>query len=196
MSVSKNDVIAENRYLSAAEMAVNAEYIWYKLTAAGWTQPSVAAILGNMESESTINPAIWENLTVNVNNGFGLVQWTPSTKFTLWAAGNGYELTDIDGQLARINYEVENGLQWIETDAYPISFEEFKNSYAPPEMLAQAFLLNYERPADQNQPNRSTQALAWFNKFNGTGGGTAVSKRKGLSKLLLYGTVIRRYVVR
>ena len=194
MSISKNDVIAENRYLSAAEMAVNAEYIWNKLTAAGWSKNSVAAILGNMETESTINPAIWENLTPEPSNGFGLVQWTPSTKYSIWADANGYLYTDIDGQLARLQYELDNGLQWITTESYPMTFAHFKVSTDSPETLAQAFLLNYERPADQNQPARSTQARKWFTRF--AGGSPVVKTQKGLSKLLLYGTVIRRNVVR
>jgi murein DD-endopeptidase MepM/ murein hydrolase activator NlpD len=77
----------------------------------------------------------------------------------------------MDSQLARIDYEIDNGIQWISTSSYPLSFQEFRVSNETPEYLAQAFIRNYERPADQTQPNRSTQARYWFDNTTGDGGG-------------------------
>lgn len=37
-------------------MQVNARYIWAYLQAKGWTLNAVAGVLGNMQSESSINP--------------------------------------------------------------------------------------------------------------------------------------------
>lgn len=155
--------IGGNRYLNRQEMENNATIIWYHLMQNGWTMQSVAGMLGNMESESTINPEIWQDLaTGRLDLGYGLVQWTPATKYIEWAISQSLDQTRIESQLARLEYEIENGLQWIATTAYPMSFQEFKQSTASPYDLGIAFLLNYERPADQNQPNRGTQAEIWF----------------------------------
>lgn len=165
-------VVQGNRYLNLQEMTVNAEYILSALLSKGWSKNAVAGMLGNMQTESTINPGIWQDLAEGrLDLGFGLVQWTPASKYTNWADSMGYTWTDIDGQLERLQFEIDNNLQWIPTVDYPLSFREFKTSNQSPEYLAQAFLRNYERPTEQNQPNRSTQARYWFENLTGTGGG-------------------------
>lgn len=144
-------------------MTVNAQYILDNLTAVGWSKESVCAMLGNMQTESTINPGIWQDLAEGrLDLGYGLVQWTPASKYIEWANSNGYALGNMEGQFARLQWEIDNNQQWIPTDAYPMSFSAFKTSALTPEYLAQAFLRNYERPSNQNQPNRSTQARYWY----------------------------------
>ena len=152
--------ITGNRYLSQAEMETNAKYIWNYLGSRGWSKNAVAGMLGNMQTESSINPGIWENLSENVGPGFGLVQWTPFTKYTEWCAERGLSPSTMDAALQRIEYELANNLQYYPTDAYPLTFTQFKVSTQSPEYLANTFLHNYERPADSNQPNRATQARA------------------------------------
>lgn len=201
--------IAKNAFLSDSEMAVNAEYIYRYLGSRGWTLNAVAGMLGNMETESTINPAIWQNLDEgNTSLGYGLVQWTPATKILGYCDAIGASYTSMDAQLQRIIYERDNGLQYYQTDAYPLSFTAFSTSKESPEYLANAFLLNYERPADQSQPNRATQARKWYNALSGVdvGGGGEVTpptpdapdepetpplvphnpKRKGMSLFMKY----------
>ena len=98
----------------------------------------------------------------------GLVQWTPYTKYTNWIVNNGYsDPSEMDANLHRIKYEVENEIQWIPTSTFNFSFEEFKTSNDTPYNLGLAFLANYERPADPNQPNRGTQAEQWFEFLGG-----------------------------
>ena len=161
--------ISGNRYLSIDEMTVNAQEIMNQLTGRGWTKNAVAGMLGNMQTESTINPAVWESLSPNVNNGYGLVQWTPATKLISWAEGEGLDYTSGDAQLQRIDWEVANNQQWIATSQYPRSFQEFKVSTLTPEYLAQVFIRNYERPRYPNQPIRSTQARYWYDNLEGSG---------------------------
>ena len=49
--------ISKNAYLSRDEMENNALIIWsYFGGVKGWTRNAVAALLANMQSESTINP--------------------------------------------------------------------------------------------------------------------------------------------
>jgi len=166
-----------NRYLTLPEMTDNANYILSYLIAKGWTKNAITGMLGNMQTESTINPGIWQSLIsydhdpyiLVESHGYGLVQWTPFNKYTIWARDNNLDYSHIDSQLMRIEYELQNGIQWISTSDYPMTFQEFKVSTQSPEYLAQAFLRNYERPADQNQPNRSTQARYWWDVL-GDGG--------------------------
>src|SRR5699024_8041502 len=98
--------------LSQSEMDNNAQIIASYLTNKGWTKVAISGMLGNMQAESTINPGIWQSLSANPNLGYGLVQWTPSTKWSAWAAQHGYAMDDGNGQLERILYEVANNLQW------------------------------------------------------------------------------------
>lgn len=163
-------VYSKNAYLTLEEMTVNAQYILNDLLGKGWTKEAVCGMLGNMETESTINPGIWQGLAEgNMSMGFGLVQWTPASKYTDWADAEGYVWGDIVGQLTRIQYEIDNEIQWIATSEYPMSFSEFKASTQTPEYLADAFLKCYERPANQNQPERGTQARYWYDNLEGSG---------------------------
>lgn len=157
--------ISGNRYLSLEEMGENAKEIHAYFISKGWTINAISAMLGNMQSESTINPGIWESLDEgNLENGLGLVQWTPATKLIQWA---GASYLSGDKQCERIQYELETGLQWISTPEYPMSFEEFHNSTDTPYNLAMAFINNYERPFDSNQPIRGEQANYWYKFLEG-----------------------------
>jgi hypothetical protein len=161
----------ETRPLTMSEMTVNAEFILSYLLGKGWTKNAVCGMLGNMQSESSINPARWQSDVIrpSYTSGFGLVQWTPYQNYMNWVAGTQYDYKSMEGNLERILYEVANGLQWITKSSYPISFREFTTSQETPEYLAQAFITNYERPADPSQPARSTQARYWFDNLTGTG---------------------------
>lgn len=156
--------ITGNRYLSMTEMQNNADIMYAFFTDQGWTVNAIAAMFGNMQTESTLNPGIWENLDPFIG-GYGLVQWTSYTKYSEWA---GTDWQD-NGQkeMERIIYELENHLQWISTSLYPMTFREFSQSDKPPAYLAQAFLYNYERPAVKPQPARSRQAEYWYEYLAG-----------------------------
>lgn len=188
------EVISANRYLTQAEMEQNALYFYYKMQAKGWTLNAIAGMLGNMQVESTINPGIWQSLDEgNTAGGYGLTQWTPATKYIDWCDARGLEPSEMDSAIARLEYELENGLQFYPTDEYPLTFADYKTSYDTPENLAQAFLLNYERPANQDQPERSEYAAEWYMWLLMNAGELEpdepepepVKKKKGLSLLLL-----------
>ena len=125
-----------NRFLSNTEQVENANYVLSYLTAKQWDKAAICAMLGNMQTESTINPGIYQGLDANHAQpwGFGIVQWTPWTKLTDWLDTKGYAHDDMDGQLERIIYEKDNGLQWIAnghnkryglSSAYDFSFSDF-----------------------------------------------------------------------
>lgn len=171
-SYDKYNTTSSNAYPTTAQQTANAQYILNFLTAFpyNWTPQAVCGMLGNMQTESQINPGVWQNLnSTNVNNGFGLVQWTPSTTLTNWASQQGLSPTAMDTQLKRIVYELENGLQFYTSSYSSMTFHEFIASTDTPANLAQVWLHNYERPANLDQPDRSTQATNWFNTLDMTG---------------------------
>lgn len=184
-----------NRYLTNDEMKVNAQYIYDYLTASNWTVNAIAGLLGNLQTESTINPAIWEGLNdTNVLKGYGLVQWTPSTKYTNWCAPLSLVPAEMDSNLRRIIYEVENGLQWGNDslgNPPPYSFEEFTQSTENAYILGMNFLRYYERPLVYFQPIRGTQAEEWFAFL----GGIVTPKVKKKSKVYMYIKPKRRYLL-
>lgn len=73
----------------------------------------------------------------------------------------------MDNNLLRILYEVENNIQWIATSSYNYTFREYTQSTDTPYNLAIAFVTNYERPADPNQPQRGIQAEFWYDYLGG-----------------------------
>lgn len=70
----------------------------------------VAAVCGNFWQESTVNPGIWENLTVGAP-GYGLGQWTDNAQVTRrsqlfnYLALHGYQQDSGPGQLEFMIYE-------------------------------------------------------------------------------------------
>lgn len=156
--------IAKNERLTVAEMQHNADILIAWFRAKGWTDNAIAGMLGNIQTESRCNPGAWENYTVPAEGvtkvGYGLVQWTPYTKYSEWA-GDGWENNGTK-QMERIIWELENHTQWYATEAFPMSFPEFTQSTDEPGQLAYAWMYNYERPASLDQPARATQAEEWY----------------------------------
>lgn len=196
--------ISENRPLTLAEMTLNAQYIVNVLLTYGWTFEAICGMLGNMQEESTINPGAWEGWVTPsdptiASIGCGLVQWTPGYKYVNWAISQGITEYDqymqIDPQLQRILAEVPatsgDLQQWIPTPTYNFSFEEFTKSRLAPDYLAMAFIANYERPANPNQPIRGTNALYWYETLDSSGNGGGVVISTGF--LLRKGRVIVNY---
>lgn len=131
--------------LTMAQMKINATYIYGYLTSQGWTVEAISGLLGNMQHESAINPGRWQSNNVgNMSGGYGLVQWTPATKYINWTGIVG-DYSTMDNNLARILYEVLNHIQYYATAGYPESFTEFTQSTKSPYYLACAFAWNYER---------------------------------------------------
>ena len=195
--ITKNEIINSNSYLSVSQMYNNAMYIASYFYQHGWTINAIAAILGNMQTESNMNPGIWESLDEgNTEGGFGLVQWTPATKLINWCDSLHLSYKDIDAQLARILYEMDNGLQYYPTDNYPETFKEFSTSTKSCEYLAGAFLYNYERPKSPNTEKRGEQARYWYYILAETDPDWLMgvpAKKKGMSLLLMYMATRRRF---
>lgn len=114
-----------------------------------WTANAVAAMCGNFAHEGVMNPAQWQyGMDKSPDSGYGLGQWTPSTKILDFLSGGGYPSYSIPGQIERIAWEAANNQQWISTSSYPMSMSEFLTSDNPPADLASAWLYDWERPLD------------------------------------------------
>lgn len=194
-----------NFYLTQGQMEVNALYIYEFLRVRSWTVNAIAGMLGNMEAESTLNPGIWQSLNEgNTSGGYGLVQWTPATKYLDWCNENGYEPSHLDSALQRIVWERANGVQYYPTTNYPITWQEFKHSTLSPAYLAKTFLYNYERPKDPKPEARGALAEKWYTFLTGdipnpdtpTPTPTPTIKKHKMSLLMMFKAVNKNNVVR
>lgn len=199
-------------------METNATYIYNYLGSRGWSINAIAAMLGNFQHESTINPGRYQGDDPS-GSGWGLAQWTPHSKYTNWCDANGLVWYEMDSALLRIIYEFENGIQYDNTPAdadYGISSQDFMTSKEPPSWLAGCFVMNYEKPASvlYGYPEGETQAEheaakaatikkrgdsadKWYTFLSGLPAPEAPeTKKKGMSFLLLCLATRRRgYVV-
>jgi len=146
----------------------NAKYIYQYFKNKGWTCEAIAGMLGNMQAESGIIADIAER----GGDGFGLVQWTPRSKLINWANSLNLDYKEIEAQCRRIQWELENSHQFYSTSQYPLTFKQYTQSTKNPAYLALAFLANYERPLNSNQPIRSTYANNWYDLLVTRGGGS------------------------
>lgn len=162
--------VSGNRYLSLEEMENNALIIYTIFNNLGYSLNAIAAMLGNMQQESTINPGIWQNLKEESagGGGYGLVQWTPWTNFTDWADDNGYEWDNGEAQCEWIDSVTVPFGQWIKTSDYPISWDEFKTGDYDLNYLTTAFLKNFERAGTEKLEQRQTNALYWYEYISGS----------------------------
>lgn len=164
-------MLSEEQSLQNAQMVANH-------FAGSWTPEAISALCGNMRHESSLNPDMYEfGYAWEDNRGYGLVQWTPRTKYEDWANAQGLPFREGDSQLARIDYEQANGIQWIQTSAYPLSFNDFTKSTQDIGYLTEAFTWNYERPNAQAGRDSMTARKAFAQRvylevdFSGSGAG-------------------------
>ena len=180
--------ISGNRYLTQAEMENNANIVIAYYRGLGIADATISAILGNMQAESTINPALEEV----GGSGYGLVQWTP--KQDLIDACNTLGLSPYTSGDVQIEVVIKEILgqpasirQWYTTsgfisnyynsgatsDMIGITGQEFLDNSMNwnPDKLAVMFMAGYERPSyDPNvnhYTNRMQYALNWFSYMGG-----------------------------
>ena len=160
----------------------NAWVIFKYLKAAGWSTNAIAGLCGNIQNESGFNPGVYEGYKKrawpSVNFGVGLTQWTPNVKYFDWAKENGdLHVYAIDSQLARINYESLNNIQYGRASSWPYkedcepNFTSFRVSEASPFQLGKNFWYCYERPASTAEENgnaRGRNAEKWYTFFTGS----------------------------
>lgn len=173
------------KWLSESESLKNAQKIvdYLYTDSKDWSKESISALIGNMRHESSINPNMYEyGYSWGADRGFGLVQWTPRSKFWNWGSSRGYSASQLrsgNSQLARIDYEVDNNIQWIAKSSVfnGLTFKEFRTNSRKLSVndLTEAFTWGYERPNAQagaeSMPARKAFANKAFNELKWSGGG-------------------------
>ena len=126
----------------SAEAIDNATEIANQLTGYGWTLAAIAAALGNQEGESGYNPWRWEsddvpNYPSTPSYGYGLAQFTPSSKYISDSHAQGYSgygpnwadhagnQNDGDAQLEYIH----NYADYYPTADYPLTTYDYLRYY-------------------------------------------------------------------
>lgn len=180
--------IGGDRYLNESEQQNNANIINAYYSGLGYHINTISAILGNMQSESTVNPNFTER---GGGGGYGLVQWTPVEDLINACEALGISpYTEGNTQIQVIHGELtgQAGLnQWYTTSAFiqpylnsgatldmvGVTAEQFiSNSMGwYPDKLAVLFMVAYERPSYDPDINhyqqRQTNANNWFNYLTG-----------------------------
>lgn len=148
----------------------NAAIVWNNLVGKGLTAEQAAGFLGNMETESRIDPSLIEV----GGTGHGLVQWSfgrwsGSYPYGLsgWASKEGKSWQDINLQLDFLWYELNHGYRQV------LSHLKKAKTVAT---ATDVILLEFEKPAEKYQTGkyrqqRIDQAKKWFNKFSKYEGG-------------------------
>lgn len=167
------------RWLSESESLNNAQMVVNHFKGTDWSKEALSAMCGNMRHESSINPDMYEyGFDWSADRGYGLVQWTPRSKYWDWAVARGLSPRLGDSQLARIDYEVDNNIQWIPRSDYErMTFAQFRQNSGNWGIayLTEAFCWGYERPNTEagwgSMPSRVAFAERCFNELDWTGTG-------------------------
>ncbi|OUM58433.1 hypothetical protein PIROE2DRAFT_64410 [Piromyces sp. E2] len=139
-----------------------AKEVYNFFKAKGWTKNAICGMLGNMERESGLKPDTDE---IGGGGGYGLLQWTPGSILKNWANSKGYNYRTTKTQCLRIQYDYDNGGQFLTSKECSLTFAKYIKSTKSPEYLAECFMHNYERPGVYALDERKSYARKWFNKL-------------------------------
>lgn len=183
--------VSRDAYLSQSEMENNANIVISYYRGQNLDDRTIAAILGNMQAESTLSPVLTER---GGGGGYGLVQWTPKSNLT--DACNTLNLSPYssgDVQIKVIIQEiigVQSIRQWYTSKAYIQNYYSsgassdmigitgndflYNTMNWTPDKLAVMFMAGYERPSYDPNVNhykkRKQYANAWFEFMGGSSG--------------------------
>lgn len=167
-------------WLTEAQSLENAQLVANRALKKGWVKMAICGMLGNMRHESSVNPNMYEfGMSWGADRGFGLVQWTPRSKYWNWALQKGYkesELRDGEAQMDRIDWEAKNGEQWMIHPNFGETFAQFrknKNNWNISQ-ATESFARGYERPLEsaliQSLPERIAFAKKCYDNLDFSGG--------------------------
>lgn len=180
--------IASDQYLNQQHRDENAKLIWAYLTGLGWSETAVAGILGNMDVESSMNPALIEGrgyhtlpdnntvLAITTQTGVGLVQWTGTTntppagqKLASFAIRYNKNWYDGELQCFRLERECDEDLQFDHgtVDGVSYDWQVYISSTETPEQLAKVWQTLYERGGSDTQ-TRQQKARYYYRLCKGS----------------------------
>lgn len=150
----------------------------------GWSLNAVCGAFGNWQVECVMNTNLPQFSTYpsNVSGGFGLPHWTPwGERYKVWCDERDIENIGADdnpgcwleNQIAYHDWECENGhpgtggATWYANHGFSYTWEEFKVSADPPDVLAVAYYWQYERSGAMDPGDRGERALTWYEFLTG-----------------------------
>lgn len=203
--------ISKTGLLTTSEMKNNAKIFGDVFSGLGYNIDTIAALAGNAQAESTINPGLNEV----GGGGYGLYQWTP--KSDLIGACNQLGInpyTDgsvqcqcLDGELFTLRNQWYSSKAFISpyyrsgatSDMIGITPEQFKSNTMGwnPDKLAILFMAAYERPsydpATNHAEKRASNANYWYEYYTGNAPTpTPPTPGKGIPKELIAILSIKR----
>lgn len=152
------------------EMRGNVDEIYAQLyNVYGWSIEAISAVLGNMQHESFLNPAQTQiGYPIGTQSGgYGLVQWTPASKFKNWCWAENHAIESGFWQIYALQFSPW-GTEWIPTTPFPISYDNFKHSDETVAYLTECFLKNYERAGVSALAQRIAYAENWYQYLTGS----------------------------
>lgn len=178
--------ISTDTYLTQKHRDKNARAVYDNLKLLGWTKQAIAGILGNMDVESSLNPALIEGRTYHylidndeclgvIDKGVGLVQWTGTTdtdpagqKLASFAIRNGMDWYDGNLQCYRLQFEYEHDLQFDpgQVDGVQWNWATYVSSSNSPGQLAKVWQYLYERGGIDTEL-RQRKATYYYNLLEG-----------------------------
>lgn len=175
--------IATDVYLSQDKRNDNAKLVYNHLhNTLNWTPQAVAGIIGNMDVESTVNPALIQGrnihtlidnyscLSISSSTGVGLVQWTGDTstppvgqKLASFAIRYGMDWYNGELQCFRLQREYEENIQFDPgtVDGVYWDWESYITSKESPSILAKVWQYLYERGGTDTE-TRQRKALYYY----------------------------------
>jgi hypothetical protein len=179
--------ISSDTYLTQEHRDHNAILIYQYLFTLGWTKEAIAGILGNMDVESSMNPALIEGrgyptlpdnntvLAITTQTGVGLVQWTGTTptqpagqKLASFAIRYNKNWYDGELQCFRLKREYEEDLQFDSgtVDGVYYDWQVYISSHSSPAQLAKVWQYLYERGGSDTQTRQ--QKAEYYYRIIGT----------------------------
>lgn len=177
--------ISKTGLLTSSEMENNAKLFGNVFSGLGYHINTIAALAGNVQAESTINPGLNEV----GGAGYGLFQWTPKSDLINACSQLGISpYTDgsiqcqcLDGELFTLRNQWYSSRAFISpyynsgatSDMIGITPEQLKvNSMGwKPDKLAILFMAAYERPsydpATNHAEKRKVNANYWYEYYTG-----------------------------
>lgn len=167
----------------------NAKDIWNYLSGpAGFSKEDTAAIMGNFEAESGLDPMKVEGgsrsdtLTWRGSPGYGLAQWTyPSRQDDLVGFANqkGKSVSDLGLQLEFFDWEAKN--------KYSGAISKLKSASGI-DAKTDAWCTHYEGPDERyaHRDRRKDSAHSYFNQFANGGGGLGLRRKNKLTPIQPY----------
>lgn len=195
--------ISKTGLLTSSEMENNAKLFGNVFSGLGYHINTIAALAGNAQAESTINPGLNEV----GGAGYGLFQWTPKSDLINACGQLGIRpYTDgsiqcqcLDGELFTLRNQWYSSRAFISSyynsgatsDMIGITPEQLKvNSMGwKPDKLAILFMAAYERPsydpATNHAEKRKANANYWYEYYTGNPPTPTPTPGKGIPKELI-----------